>query len=92
MLVVLVFFEILAYYPCRLFLFEFYTLQMMARVVCGVILHLCIVEEQYKGLNQMKYSVNHPYNFNNPHIAFFVSFLLFLQNSAVEMGCVTVII
>jgi hypothetical protein len=67
-------------------------LQLMARLICGTILHLCIVDDQYLAIDMMRYSLNHPYNFSNSNLAFFVGLLCFIQNSCVEFVCIAVIL
>jgi hypothetical protein len=67
-------------------------LQLVARLICGTILHLCIVDDQYKAIDLMRYALNHPYNFKNEYLAFLIPFLSFVATAGVEFVCVAVII
>ena len=39
--------------------------EMLARVICSNMLHMSLVNEYVKGLNSMKYILNHAYRFTN---------------------------
>jgi hypothetical protein len=91
-LLLLILYEQIYYFGCKFFIYEFMNLQLCARLICGTILHLCIVDDQYKAIDLMRYSLNHPYNFYNPYLAFFIPFLSFVSTAGVELVCVAVII
>lgn len=64
---------------------------MFARFICATILHLSCVDEVHAGLEMMKYSVNHPYKFNQPSVAWMSGFLQYLSCLTVEMANIGVI-
>ena len=46
-----------------------------ARFVAAMVLHIIINDEIFNGLKTIKYSVNHPWKFSNPKMAFAAGFL-----------------
>ena len=44
-LLALIFYEQTYYYGCKFFVYEFMNLQLIARLICGTILHLCVVDD-----------------------------------------------
>ena len=46
-----------------------------ARFVAAMVLHIIINNEIFNGLKMIKYSVNHPWKFSNPKMAFAAGFL-----------------
>lgn len=42
----------------------------LARFICGTMLHLSLVDEVTQGLIKMKYALNHPYKFQSYSVAF----------------------
>ena len=60
------------------FLAEFYYITSievgLARFMCGVLLHYSMSDHIRHGLDMMKFSLNHPWKFKDPHTAFFAGF------------------
>ena len=44
----------------------------LARFLCAIVLHITLTDEIKQGFNMMKYSVNHPWKFDNYFEGFFV--------------------
>jgi len=42
----------------------------LARFICGSMLHLSLLDEVSNGLNCMKFALNHPYKFMSYNLAF----------------------
>jgi hypothetical protein len=42
----------------------------LARFICGSMLHLSLLDEVSNGLNSMKFALNHPYKFMSYNLAF----------------------
>ena len=42
----------------------------LARFICGSMLHLSLLDEVSNGLNYMKFALNHPYKFMSYNLAF----------------------
>jgi len=45
------------------------------RFIAAMVLHIIMNDEIYNGLKMIKYSVNHPWKFSNPQMAFATGFL-----------------
>lgn len=54
--------------------YENSTTEMLARVICANMLHMSLVNEYVKGLNSMKYVLNHAYRFTHWQIAYLMAF------------------
>lgn len=63
-----------------------------ARFICATILHLSLLEEVNGALQRMKYAINHPYQFDRPKLAFFISYLHFFVTTATEICNINIII
>lgn len=60
-------------------------LMVLARFVCGTVLHMLLSNELQQGLLMMKYAVNHPWKFINYRHAFLAGFLQMIMVVGVEM-------
>jgi hypothetical protein len=47
----------------------------VARFVCGIVLHMMLQAELTSGLNNMKFALNHHYRFENPMVAYIAGLL-----------------
>jgi hypothetical protein len=56
----------------------------IARFICGIIMHMSLQDELRTGLSIMKFTLNHSYRFDNPMTAFFAGFLQFSMIVIVE--------
>ena len=56
--------------PSAFILYETDPLEMLARILCANMLHMSMLGEFKKGLDSMKYSLNHSYRFQHWYIAF----------------------
>ena len=65
---------------------------MFCRFICGSILHLSLLDEVTKGLNNMKFALNHTYMFDNFALACFTSSLQALIVIAVELVNIEIIL
>jgi hypothetical protein len=63
-----------------------------ARFICATILHLTLIEELHSALNNMKYVLNHQYIFEQPKVAFMVTFLHFVCTFMTETTNIFVIL
>jgi len=61
-------FEVLSNYPDGVLI-------VLARFICGIVLHMSLQYEMRQGLAFMKYAVNHRYKFKNYKYAFLAGFL-----------------
>jgi hypothetical protein len=50
----------------------------VVKFVCGLALHLLVTDEEIKGLQMVKHTINHAYKFNNYEIVCFICFTQFL--------------
>jgi hypothetical protein len=57
----------------------------LARFICGSILHLSLIDEVTNGLSYMKYALNHPYKFQSYSLAFQVGFMQFSSTLLTEI-------
>lgn len=64
---------------------------LFGRFICASILHMSLIDEVSSGLNFMKYSVNHPYKFNNFLIPWSVGFMQFVSAIGVETSNIGVL-
>ena len=65
---------------------------LFSRMFMGLILHLSMLGELRSGLDRMKFSVNHPYMFQNPSIAGIIGATQAFMNFMVEILNVFVIL
>ena len=47
----------------------------IARFICGIVLHMTLQEEIRNGMKMMKFALNHDYRFSDYKIAFLAGFL-----------------
>ena len=59
----------------NLFNYGYFTVMMLARVVCSLILHMSQLDEVGRALVNMKYAINHSYMFQSWFLAFTMSIL-----------------
>lgn len=64
---------------------------MFARFICTSILHLSLIDELTVALELMKYSINHPYKFNDYKIAWLSGLLQVVSVMAIELASIGVI-
>lgn len=57
----------------------------VARFVCGVVLHMMLQGELISGLNNMKFALNHYYRFENPWMAYLAGFLQAVSIFVIEI-------
>ena len=92
MLVGLIFYQLIIY-EFDLFFEEVNSvLQLLARFICATILHLALIDEVYTGMDNMKYSLNHPYLFQSWFQAWIAGFLQAFIVSAVEFCNIAIIL
>lgn len=60
---------------------------MGARLVCSILMHLCVESDIRQGLRMMKYAVNHHESFDYPKCAFFVGFMQYAGGLGAELCC-----
>lgn len=65
---------------------------LFGRFICGTILHLSLVDEVTKGLQNLKFSLNHPYLFQSYTTACVVTFLQTLSVICVEVVNIEIIL
>ena len=54
-------------------------------------MHIQVGTDVRNGLSMMKYAVNHPENFRNVHVAFFIAWLLTIVSLMVELSVILVL-
>jgi len=64
---------------------------LFGRFICASILHMSLIDEVTSGLSFMKYSVNHPYKFNNFLLPWSVGFMQFVSAIGVETSNIGVL-
>ena len=64
----------------------------MARFVCTIILHLSMQDEVKRGLDLMKFALNHPVKFQMPYQAAFIGMLQAVTTLGVESISILVIV
>lgn len=92
MLILLTYYEL--YTNCfywQVIIAPVYIVTTFARFICTTILHLSGIDEISSSLIQMKYCLNHPYNFKNYQIAWFAGFLQFASCINVEFASIGII-
>lgn len=57
----------------------------LARFICGSILHLSLIDEVTNSLSYMKYALNHPYKFQSYNVAFQVGLMQFTSTLLTEI-------
>lgn len=68
-----------------------YVLLMFARFICTIILHLALLDEVRRSINNIKYSINHPYMFHSWPIAYMVGYMQASATILVESISIIVI-
>ena len=69
-LIAMLFHEIRAPSRAQLINLNIVLMIILARFICGSILHLSLLDEVTNGLNCMKFALNHPYKFLSYNLAF----------------------
>ena len=59
---------------------------MMARFLCGIVMHINLADRVNQGMRMMKYSLNHQWKFENWTYGFFAGLMQFLAAFCVEIG------
>ena len=67
------------------------TAMLFGRFICASILHMSLIDEVSSGLAFMKFSVNHPYKFQNILIPWSVGFMQFASALGVESSNIGVL-
>jgi hypothetical protein len=58
-----------------------------ARFICSILMHLQVEGDVIQGQKMMKFAVNHPKQFDDPKIAWFVGFMQFITSLMSEICC-----
>ena len=65
---------------------------LFCRFICATVLHLALLDETNRGLEHMKYALNHSYDFEDYRMAWVYSFLQCLITILVEFNNMMVIL
>ena len=57
----------------------------MPKFVCGILMHYSLTDSIERGVEMMKFALNHPWKFKDPHTAFYCGFTYSILNYVVEV-------